>query len=86
MIKIDKIYDKFSQNSEDISFQTNTWPFSNTECKKWAKYAKLSFSRVFIIKSKMSRTNLHPIFIKMDKTKYIKTINVNSKLIIRCEN
>ena len=35
-------------SSGDTSSKTNIWPISNTECQKWAKSAKLSFSRVYL--------------------------------------
>ena len=51
-------------NSGEISSKTNTWPISNTECQKWAKSAKLSFSRVYI--------SINPSRVKQNYTIHLK--------------
>ena len=65
----------------DISSTINTWPIYNTECQTWPKPAKLSYSRVYIFKSKTCRTKLHHIFKKKMAKLCIETINVNFKQI-----
>ena len=50
--------------SGEISSKPNTWPIYNIDYYKWAKFAKLSFSRVYIFKSQPNLTKLHHTFIK----------------------
>ena len=68
VIKIEKINNVFLRLcfiiTGEFSSKTNIWPISNTECKKWVKSAKISFSSVYIFKSKPSWTKLHHTFIK----------------------
>ena len=56
--------------SGDISSKTNTWPISNSVRNE--PNLQSSFSRVYIFKSKPSRTKLRHLFIKNGQTFILK--------------